>query len=200
MATVARRSGRYTFDDFLAIVQEDQKADLIDGVIYLASPESTEDNDLVGWLYALMRDFVDELDLGKMYVSRVAFRLGSLHGPEPDLAFVAKRNLHRVHRGFVQGPPDIAVEIVSPESVDRDYVRKRALFERAGVREYWIIDPDERRATFLRRHRGKFREIDLEETLFESSALPGFKLDTRWFWSSRRPPVWRILREMFPDR
>jgi len=46
----AARTGPYTFDDFCEMVREDQKADLIDGVIYMASPENTEANDLFVWL------------------------------------------------------------------------------------------------------------------------------------------------------
>ena len=196
MASVATRIARYTFDDFLSLVREDQKADLLDGVIYMASPESTDDNELGGWLYRLMGEYADELDLGKMYYTRVAFRLGSLHGPEPDVAFVLAENLHRIRRGYVDGPPDIAVEIVSPDSIDRDYVKKRERYEKAGVREYWIIDPEQRRTLFLLRRRGKFREVAPVDNIFESAVLQGFRLDVRWLWSARRPAVSRTVRAM----
>jgi Uma2 family endonuclease len=200
MASVAARTARYTFDDFLSLVREDQKADLLDGVFYMASPESTEDNELGGWLYRLMSEYADELDLGKAYHTRVAFRLGSLLGPEPDAAFVLAENLVRVHRGYVDGPPDIAVEIVSPDSVDRDYEDKRARYEKAGVREYWIIDPEARRVLFLRRHRGKFREVAPVGNIFESAVLRGFRLDVRWLWSARRPSVSRTVKAMIAGR
>src|SRR3972149_3216640 len=115
MATQLTRRGSYTFDDFLVLVSEDEKADLIDGIIYMASPENTDDNSLEVWLAVLMRGFADERDLGEVFVSRVAFRLSGKQGPEPDLAFVGKRRLKLVQRGFVAGPPDLAVEIVSPD-------------------------------------------------------------------------------------
>ena len=54
----AARSGVFTYDDFCALVHDDQKADLIDGVIYMASPENTEAHDLFGWLYTIMRLYV----------------------------------------------------------------------------------------------------------------------------------------------
>src|SRR5262249_30797584 len=93
MSTVAR-SGTYTFEDFCLLVGEGQKADLIDGVIYMASPENTDANDLFVWLIRLMGDFVEVKELGKVYGSRVAFRLGEGQGPEPDIAFVRKDRLH----------------------------------------------------------------------------------------------------------
>jgi Uma2 family endonuclease len=200
MATVATQTRRYSFEDFLTIVRKDQKADLLNGVIYMASPESTDDNSLGGWLYRLMSEYADELELGSVYFTRVAFRLGSLHGPEPDVAFVLAENLHRVRRGYVDGPPDIAVEIVSPDSADRDYDKKRQRYEKAGVREYWIIDPENRRALFLRRQRGKFREVAPVNDIFESSVLAGFRLDVRWLWLARRPSVSKTVQGMITRR
>src|SRR5579885_1647707 len=117
----ATRSGVYTFEDFCCLVKDGQKADLINGVIYMASPDNMDANDLFIWLARLLGDFVEERDLGKIYGSRAAFRLGEKESPEPDIAFVRKDRLHLVQRGFMDGPPDLALEIVSPESVDRDY-------------------------------------------------------------------------------
>ncbi len=196
MATALPRTGTYTFEDFLAMVRPDQKADLLDGVIYVASPESTDHNKLGGWLYRLMSEYVEQLDLGDVYYTRVAFRIGKKRGPEPDVAFVARRRAHLIQRGFVDGAPDVAVEIVSPDSAERDDEKKRAIYEKAGVREYWIIDPDMKRATFLRRYRGKFHEVAMTARTFESSVLKGFRLDTRWLWAKRRPSVLKVIQEL----
>ena len=89
-------------------------------------------------------------ELGQVFVSRVAFRHRRGNGPEPDVAFVRRDRSHLVRRGFVQGPPDLAVEIVSPESVERDYGTKREQYRRAGVPEYWIVDEIEEKVTMLR--------------------------------------------------
>src|SRR5438132_61432 len=140
---------RLTFEDFCFLVKDDQKGDLIDGVVYLAPPETTDENDLFVWLICLIADFVDQKDLGKVYGSRVAFRLGEHQSPEPDIAFVRKDRLHLVQRGFVDGPPDLAVEIVSPESVERDYEKKRKQYQDAQVPEYWIVDEIEQKVTLL---------------------------------------------------
>src|SRR5690349_21351419 len=70
-----RRTGPYTFDDFCAMIREDQKADLIDGVIYMASPENTDDNKLFVWLITVMNLFARKRKLGQIFGSRVALRL-----------------------------------------------------------------------------------------------------------------------------
>src|SRR5262245_51207439 len=139
---LAARTGFYTFDDFCVLVKDGQKADLIDGVIYMASPDSLESDELVVWLLRLVGDYAEINALGKVTGSRRAYRLDEKNSPEPDLAFVLKERAHLARKGHFDGPPDLAIEIVSPESVERDYHKKRALYQRAGVAEYWIIDEE----------------------------------------------------------
>src|SRR5215218_5550708 len=88
----------YTFEDFCFLVKDGQKADLIDGVIYMASPDSLDANRLSIWLTGLTDDFVVERDLGEMFILRVAFRLEEKSGPEPDIGFVKKSRLHLAKR------------------------------------------------------------------------------------------------------
>jgi Uma2 family endonuclease len=184
----------YTFDDFMTLVKDDEKADLIDGVIYMTSPDNTDASDLFGWLYTLWYDFADLKDLGKVYGLRVAFRLNDENSPEPDIAFVHKSRLHLVQRGFVDGPPDAAIEIVSPDSVERDYEKKRKQFEAAGVLEYWIVDEMERKTTFLRLGRNKkYREVKLRKGVFTSTAFPGFWFRPEWLWQEPRPRKTDVL-------
>jgi Uma2 family endonuclease len=135
MATAERAKG-YSFADFCALIRHGQKASLIDGVIYMDSPDNTDANRLLVWLGTVINLFVNIRGLGQVFVSRVAFRLDDNNGPEPDLAFVRKSRLHLVKRGFVNGPPDLGLEIVSPESATRDYKDKRRQFERGRVPEY----------------------------------------------------------------
>src|SRR5260370_40933457 len=120
MSGAVRLAG-FTFRDFCVLVKDGRKADLLNGVIYMASPDNTDANALFMWLGGLMHLFAEARDLGQVYGSRVAFRLTDRDTPEPDSAFVRRERLHLVQRGFVQGPPDLAVEIVSPDSIDRDY-------------------------------------------------------------------------------
>src|SRR5262245_45079793 len=141
MATKTRR-GTLSFEEFCDMVPDGQKADLIDGVMYVASPDNTDANDLFVWLLTLIFDFVELRDLGRVFGTRVAFRLTGTNGPEPDIAFVRKSRLHLIKWGYVNGSPDLAMEIVSPESVERDYEKKRLQYQHARIPEYWIIDEE----------------------------------------------------------
>jgi Uma2 family endonuclease len=186
--------GTYTFADFCKIVKEDQKADLIDGVIYMASPENFDHHRLYLWLVALMDMYADKRGLGVVVGSRFAFRLGEKESPEPDVAFVRKDRVHLFQKGFFDGPPDLAVEIISPESVERDYEKKWSQYEKAGVAEYWIIDEQLREIRLLRLGtRGKYREIKPQRGEFRSEALPGFYLRPEWLWPETRPDKQDVL-------
>jgi Uma2 family endonuclease len=200
MATVAHRRGVFTYDDFYAIIREYEKGDLIDGVIHMTSPENTEANDLFGWLYTVMRIYIRKRKLGRIFGSRVACRLDDANAPEPDILFVAEKNRDRLQRRGVEGPPDLAVEIVSPESVERDYDKKRRQYQRFAIPEYWIIDEDEPKVTLLRLDRkGKYREVVPRKGVFHSQVLKGFRLDPNWLWQDPRPDELEILQQLLSE-
>lgn len=182
-----QRAGPHSFEEFCRIVREDQKADLINGVIYMPSPENTDDNELFIWLVTLMNLFVRRKKLGQIYGSRVAFRLAEKHGPEPDIAFVRTENMERVTRGGVEGPADLAIEIVSPDSVERDYYLKRELYELYRIPEYWIIDEMDQTVTLLRLKQAKYREVRPQKGEMHSQVLTGFWLRPEWLWQQPRP-------------
>ncbi len=199
MKTKTRR-GSYTYEDFCALIREDQKADLIDGVIYMASPENIDANDLFGWLFAVMSIFAEERKLGRIFGSRVACRLDDHNAPEPDILFVRREHDDRVHRGGVEGAPDLAIEIVSPESVERDYEDKRKKYQRFCVSEYWIIDEEEKSILLLRlSSRGRYREIKPRGGVLRSEVLTGFWLDPNWLWQHPRPPRLAIVQQLLAE-
>ena len=195
--TVASRLTPYTFDEFCAAVGDDRKADLIDGVIYEEGPELTDENQLHLRLVLLLNEFVEEKELGRVFCFKVACRLDDLNGPEPDIGFVRKERLHVVKREYVDGRPDLVMEIVSPETAEKDYRRKRRQYERAGVPEYWIVDLDGRRVTLLRlTGEGKYRKARPRAGALHSEALAGFRIRPEWLWQDSRPDWTDMLSEL----
>ncbi len=193
----ATRKGRVTFEDFCFLVKEDQKADLIDGVIYMASPENTDANSLFMWFGGLMDLYAEERELGKVFGQKVTLRLDDRNGPEPDILFVANNRLHLIRWGHIDGPADLAVEIVTPESIDRDYVKKREQYERAGIQEYWIIDEQEEKVTVFRLDRnGKYREVKPRDGKYHSKVLVGFWIRPEWLWQRPLPKKLKVLHEV----
>ena len=191
-----------TVEEFYSLLPGDEKADLIDGVIYIAPPDSLRANDLTGFLYRLLQDFLEARGIGgKVVFSRYAFRLSEFHAPEPDVAYVRPERVELVEEGGMRGGPDIAVEVVSRESRHRDYDDKRRLYEEAGVPEYWIIDPIQKRVEFLVLEEGRYQLAALEENrLFRSRALPGFWIDVDWLLADPLPAATRCLEAILGEK
>jgi Uma2 family endonuclease len=185
-----------TFDEFCRMVPDGVKADLLDGAIYMASPDTRNSNRLNRFLLLLVGGFVSARKLGgEVFVSRYAFRVSEHYAPEPDIAYVSESRLHLAEELAMNGGPDVAVEIVSRDSRRRDNVDKRELYERAGVQEYWIIDPGQRRTEFLRASKRGFRPIPLKKKqFFHSQAIPGFWLDVNWLFSRPLPSDYDCLQ------
>jgi Uma2 family endonuclease len=198
--TATARSGVFTYDDFHAIINDYQKGDLIDGVIYMASPESLEANRLFRWLFTVIGLYIRKRKLGEVFGSRVACRLDDKNSPEPDILFVAEKNRSRLHSGGIEGPPDLAIEIVSPESVERDYDKKRRQYQRFKIPEYWIIDEHELKVTLLRLDaRGKYREVAPRKGILHSQTLEVFWLDPKWLWQDSLPDELEVLARLLDE-
>ena len=132
--------------------------------------------------------------------SRYACRLGEFHAPEPDVGYVSSQRVGLVEHGGMRGGPDIAVEVVSRESRHRDYDDTRRLYEEAGVPEYWIIDPIQKRVEFLVLEEARYQLAPLEENrLFRSRALPGFWIDVDWLLADPLPPATRCLQAILGE-
>lgn len=182
-------NGLVTVSEFYRRIPDGQKADLLDGVIYMASPDNTDANDLTGFVAFLVRGYNDARRLGgRVFVNRAAFRLSRFRAPEPDVGFVRKQRRHLIRKRETRGGPDMAFEIVSPESRKRDYVDKKRIYEAAAVAEYWIIDPLKKRVELHRLRDGSYELVPLEDGhILRSRAMPGFWVDVNWLLANPLP-------------
>jgi Uma2 family endonuclease len=191
--------GKITYEQFLDWCDEDTFAEWVDGEVQMVSPVSIEHADLTGFLDGILRLFVEARDLGKILIAPFQMRLGEIRrGREPDILFVAKEHLNRLTRDYLEGPADMVVEIVSPESIARDRGDKFVEYEAAGVREYWLIDPQRAQAEFyILGNDQRYRLIPVgADGIFHSQVLDGFYLRVKWLWQEPLPKVADVLREL----
>lgn len=187
-----------TYEQFLDWADEDTLAEWVDGEVELMSPASAQHQRLAKFLLRVMEQFVEENDAGEMFMAPFQMKLDNVRrGREPDLLFIAQENLPRLQRNYLDGPADIAVEIISPESVLRDRGAKFAEYEAGGVREFWILDQDERRADFfVLGDDGRYERARPDAGgVYRSAVLTGFRLNVQWLWQTPLPRLRDILRE-----
>lgn len=187
-----------TVSQFYRLVPDGQKADLIDGIIHMASPDTRKANRRANFIQFLLEGYTAARDIGgEVFASRFAFRLSRYRAPEPDVAYVLPERLHLVEEREMRGGPDVAVEIVSRDSRSRDYGEKKRLCQKAKVKEYWIIDPGQKRAEFHRLRNGTYQLASREENcIFRSAVIPGFWLNVNWLFAKPLPNAFRCLMEI----
>ncbi len=190
--------GKVSFEAFLAWADEDTCAEWEDGEIVLMAPASRAHQELVGWLYTLLHLYVQSRQLGTVLLAPFLVRLRVREqGREPDLIFVRSEHLDRLHPTHLDGPADLIVEVVSPESVSRDRGRKYVEYEAEGVPEYWLLDPIRRQAEFyLLGDDGYYHPVLPQDGVYHSTAVAGFWLAVTWLWQEPLPDELAILRRL----
>ncbi|MBN1286598.1 MAG: Uma2 family endonuclease [Anaerolineae bacterium] len=179
---------RLSYEDFLK-AYDGCHAEWVDGEVMLMAPISVRHVQVAQFLTYLIGHFLSSRPVGELFTAPMQFRLGpDLPGREPDLAVVLEANLARVKTGYVDGPPDLAVEIVLEESAGRDRGVKYVEYEKASVLEYWLIDPLRAEALFYRLGEdGRFRRMPADNDTFASDILPGLTLQVSVLWQDRLP-------------
>jgi Uma2 family endonuclease len=186
---------RMTYEEFLAWADEDTLAEWVDGEVVMTSPASDRHQDLVSFLDSLLRLYVEQRKLG--LIRTAPFQMKLERGREPDLIFLAQAHIGRLKENRVDGPADLVIEIVSPESMERDRGEKFYEYARGGVPEYWLIDPLARWAEFYRLKGSYYRPaFSGEEGMYRSEAVAGFWLRVEWLWQEPLPPVEDALLEI----
>jgi Uma2 family endonuclease len=181
-----------TWEEFVEWCDEDTWAEWVDGEVIVFVPTSIAHSRLARFLLFLINLFAQVHHLGEVLAAPTLMRLPSRpSGREPDLLFVAREHLDRLRPTWIEGPADLVIEIVSPESEERDWETKRAEYAAAGIPEYWVLDRDKQDAAFfLLGADGQYRRAPLDEAgIFRSQVLPGFWLRIEWLWQSPTPDL-----------
>ncbi len=188
-----------TEDEFVTwSFKENIRAEWIDGEIIIMSPVSTEHAVLVVWLLRVVADFVERHGLGTVLGPELFVRFAERKRRYlPDLFFISTQRTAQFRKAHFEGAPDMIMEVVSPDSVARDWRDKHAAYESAGVREYWVIDPmAEHAEVYLLSDAGKYERVAERDGWLASTTVAGFRLKTEWLWPAKRPKAIDALREL----
>jgi Uma2 family endonuclease len=173
--------GHWTVEEYLRITDSArQLIEYVDGRLEFLTMPTGDHQFMARFLLDQLRGFVEPKNLGEVLFSPLRVYCSEKIFREPDLVFKFHSNMTEADRRYFHGA-DLVMEIVSddPESYERDYVAKVADYAAAGIPEYWIIDPQDRKITVLALTDGKYTEHSVATVgeVAESRLLPGFQVD-----------------------
>lgn len=154
--------------------------ELILGRFYLSPSPSVLHQMVVSYLW-LEFNAAAESAGGLAVAAPLDVTLGDHSVVQPDVIYVAAAR-RGIVKERIEGAPDLLVEVLSPGTVRRDRGEKLALYAQSGVREYWIVDSEERQIEFLINEGGRFVVALPVDGLYRSSLLPEIGLDLAAFW------------------
>jgi Uma2 family endonuclease len=179
---------KLTYDDYLLFPEDGQRHELIDGEHYVTPAPKLSHQAIVGRLYLAIGNYLAATPIGRVFFAPLDVIFSKFDVVEPDLLYVSNERAPEILRDWVHGAPDLAVEVGSPGTRKRDETIKRTLYERFGVIEYWVVDPEIEVVRVYRRTADRFgrpTELSLEAgDLLTSPLLPGLEL-----------PLARIFRD-----
>lgn len=138
---ITRPAGAWTYADLFALPDDGARYEIIDGELYeMPSPTSAHAFAIAALIRVLL-PLLDRLG-GQWLTAPLDVFFAGADPVQPDLLVLLPGSRATVVRRGIEGPPDLLIEVLSPSNRAHDTVRKRALYARAGVREYWIVDPE----------------------------------------------------------
>ena len=133
-----------TWRDAQRMPDDGNRYEAIGGELFMTPSPSVRHQILVVRLYDALRPLLTKRDRGVLLIAAVGVEFPDTgEGVQPDLVFVSNERRGIIGDAALRGAPDLVIEILSPSTASRDRTIKLELYERQGVREYWIVDPDE---------------------------------------------------------
>ena len=158
-ATVERghSSTKLTYADYVLFPDDGLRHEIIEGEHYVTASPATRHQRILLNLSYLIRNYLETHPIGEIFFAPFDVLLSEINILVPDLVYISNERAHFVTPKNLQGAPDLVVEILSPSTRSRDQRLKRDVYERTGVEEYWLVDPEREVAEVYRRGAGGFQ-------------------------------------------
>lgn len=141
MTVTNTKSRLTTYDDYRHLPDDGKQHQIIEGELYMTPAPTTEHQRILLNLFRLIDPFVNEYKLGEVLIAPVDVVLSMTDVVQPDLIYIAKDRSNIVTKKNIVDAPDLVTEILSENTEVVDRNKKMSLYEKHGVKEYWIVDP-----------------------------------------------------------
>lgn len=153
------------------LLPEGTLCEVIENQLYMAPPPSEFHQGTLSDLFLEIANHVKQHRLGIIRVAPYGVYLDDKNVVEPDLLFISQEKKGLIQKNGFHGAPDLIIEILSPSNEQHDTLKKKKLYEKFGVKEYWIVDPETKVATGYEWIGGKFMELGISTNTLPSKLL-----------------------------
>ena len=136
------KQGSWSYDDYAALTDDGQRYEVVDGVLLMVTAPNPRHQGISGRLYLALHQNVEANGLGKVFYAPLDVQLAPKTVVQPDLLVLLNANLDKITESRIIGAPDLVVEIASPGTAAYDRLSKFQAYAKAGVEEYWIVNPE----------------------------------------------------------
>lgn len=174
-ATIEKR--KHTYEDYLK-TPEDKRYELIEGELIMTPSPVPYHQRIVMNIGFRLDEFIKKHSLGKLFLAPCDVYLDDENVLQPDILFVSKDREGIIGEKNIQGAPDLVVEVLSEGTTYRDLVKKKKLYARFGVKEYWIVDPWEKTVEIYSNKEKTFslQKSYLQNDILESPIVTGLEI------------------------
>lgn len=191
MVTTADRisgpeQGQWSYKDYAALPDDGRRYEIIDGVLYIMAPSPSRwHQKTVLRLSRFLFTHIEDAGLGEVYMAPFDVELAPHDIVQPDVLVVLNAHAHIITESRILGTPDLVVEVASPGTAGYDRREKQDAYARAGVPEYWIVDPATHTIEVLLLHLGAYRSLGVfqGQATLPSRVIPTFPVRVEQFFS-----------------
>jgi Uma2 family endonuclease len=179
---------RLTYEDYAELPDDGRRYELHEGELSVTPAPGVSHQEVLGNLFVILRAHVNARALGTLLLAPVDCILENITVVQPDIVFVESAQVTLVSQRGIEGPPTLAVEIISPSTTSIDRRRKLQLYARYAVSYYWIVDPPARTIEAFQLTAGAYREAG-KVSGAGTASLPPFAdliLDPQEIWPRPR--------------
>jgi Uma2 family endonuclease len=169
----------WTDAEFMALNREGHRYEIVDGELIDVGNSGAKHGNVCSLLMILLGGYVHAQKLGAMFDSSTAFKMKNGNKRSPDLSFFAKeclQGLEELPTGFLEGAPDLAVEVLSPNNTIEEIDTKIAEYFENGARLVWVINPVQHYMLVYRSGQEPDRLLKFSDSLDGEEVIPGFTL------------------------
>ncbi len=175
---------KLTYAHYVLFPDDGRRHEIIDGDHVVNPAPTPRHQAITGKLYRLLCEQIEDPELGRVFVSPIDVELSPHDIVQPDLVVVLQEHREIILPTRIQGTPDLVVEVLSDSTEQLDRVLKKAIYQRAGVPEYWIVDLQKQQVEQFLLHAGEYRLAETHRDHLQAGILPDVQIDLQPLWQA----------------